>query len=112
MSSGDRRSPPPDLLERTASVAAQQNAMERNVRHLPHGCRLFQVEQGWESMSISRDKNVTVADTLLTLESALRDPQKKVIFIPLDALMTDADIEKLCQRNAAVKTLFKEVRKP
>lgn len=112
MSSQDRRSPPPDLLERTASVAAQQKAMEGTCKFLPHGCRLFEVEEGWESIVISRDKNTVVSDTLLSLESALRDPEKKVIFIPLDALMTDADIEKLCQRNAVVKTLFKEVRKP
>jgi len=26
--------------------------------------------------------------------------------------MTDQDIEKLCQRNAIVKTFFKEVKKP
>ena len=109
----DKGAAPPlsDLLEKTASVAAQRNAMERSCKFLPHGCRLFEVEQGWESVTISRDKNVTLADTLLALEAALRDPENKVIFIPLNAAMTDQDIEKLCQRNAIVKTFFKEVRK-
>ena len=101
----------PDLLDRTASVAAQQNAMERGCKFLPHGCRLFEVAQGWESKTIGQDKDVAVADTLLTLEAALRDPERKVIFIPAGALIGDRDIEKLCQRNAIVKTLFKEVGK-
>lgn len=101
----------PELMEQAGIAAAQQNAMERSVKFLPHGCRLFEVEQGWESTMINRDKSVLVADTLLSLESALRDPENKVIFIPLDALMTDKDIEKLCQRNAIVKTFFREVKK-
>ena len=100
-----------DLMNKVAVELAQQNAMERGCRFMPHGSRLFTVEQGWESTVISGDKGVLVADTLLTLESALRDPESKVIFIPIDAAMTESDIEKLCQRNAITKTLFKEVRK-
>ncbi len=111
MSGEGRKPPPPDLLEKTAVAAAQQNAMERGCMFLPHGSRLFEVEQGWESTVISRDKGVIAADTLLVLEEALRDPENKIIFIPLGALMTDQDIEKLCQRNAIVKTFFKEVKK-
>jgi hypothetical protein len=99
------------LMDEVASVAAQQNAMGRGCKFLPHGCRLFQVEQGWESAMISQDKGVTTVDTLLSLEAALCDPQSKVIFIPLGALMTDGDIEKLCRRNATIKTFFKEVKK-
>ncbi|MBU6474625.1 MAG: hypothetical protein KGL10_06940 [Alphaproteobacteria bacterium] len=108
---GQGHNVPPDLLEKTASVAAQQNAMERGCKFLPHGCRLFPVEQGWESTAISRDKSVSVVGTLLELEEAMRDPDVKVVFIPLDAMMTDADIEKICQRNAAVRTFFREVKK-
>ena len=99
------------LMNDVASTVAHQNAMERGCKFLPHGSRLFAVEQGWESTQISRDKGVLVADTLLTLEAALRNSENKVIFIPVDALMTDQDIEKLCQRNAITKTLFKEVKK-
>jgi hypothetical protein len=99
------------FLRETAVAAAQRNAMERGCKFLPHGCRLFEVEQGWESTMISGDPSVAVADTLLALESALRDPENKVIFIPLDALVTDQDVEKLCQRNAILKTFFKEVKK-
>lgn len=101
----------PELLDQAALIAAQQSAMERGCKFLPHGSRLFTVEQGWESTMINRDKSVLVADTLLSLESALRNSENKVIFIPFDALMTDGDIEKLCQRNAIVKTFFREVKK-
>jgi hypothetical protein len=100
-----------ELMARTASIAAQQNAMGRSHKSLPHGSRMFNVEQGWESTMIQRDKGVAVADTLLTLERALRDLENKIIFIPHGALMTDQDIEKLCQRNGVIKTLFKEVKK-
>jgi hypothetical protein len=98
-------------MNKVAIEVAQQNAMERGCKFMPHGSRLFTVEQGWESAMICGDKGVAVADTLLTLESALRDPENKVIFIPINAAMTDADVEKLCQRNAITKTLFKEVGK-
>ena len=110
--SGDQKSAPSSaVLDGVALAAAQLKAMERGCKFLPHGCRLFEVEQGWESTMINRDKSVAVADTLLTLESALRDPENKIIFIPMGALMTDQDIEKLCQRNAIIKTFFKEVKK-
>lgn len=99
------------LMHELAVSAAQQNAMERGGKSLSHGTRLFDVEQGWESGAISRDKGVITADTLLTLGAALRDPDNRVIFIPADALMTDFDIEKLCQRTAITKTLFREVKK-
>jgi hypothetical protein len=98
-------------MNKVAVEVAHQNAMERGCKFMPHGSRLFTVEQGWESAIISGDKGVAVADTLLTLESALRDPENRVIFIPIDAAMTESDIEKLCQRNAITKTLFKEVKK-
>ena len=111
MSGKGRQPPPPELLEKMASVAAQQKAMERSCKFLPHGSRLFETEQGWESLTISRGENVAVADTLLSLEQALRDAENKIILIPLDALLTDQDIEKVCQRNAAVRTIFKEVKK-
>lgn len=98
-------------MEKVALAAAQQKAMAQGAKPLPHGCRLFEVEKGWESGVIRRDPTTTVADTLLALEAALGDPDAKVIFIPHDALMTERDIEKLCQRNAITKTFFKEVEK-
>ena len=106
-----RNPPPRELLEKTAFVAAQQNAMERSCKFLPHGSRLFEAEQGWESITISRGEGVAVADTLLVLEQALHDPANKVVFIPLGALMNDQDIEKLFLRNCVVRTFFKEVKK-
>lgn len=93
------------------TAAASAKAMDRGCRFLPHGSRLFQVEEGWESGMMRRDKGVRSCDTLLSLEEAVRDADVKVIFIPADALMTAADIEKIIQRNGATKTLFQEVGK-
>lgn len=100
-----------DQMNGMAAAVAHQNAMERGCKFLPHGSRMFEVEQGWESATIRHDRGVAVADTLLALESALRDPDNAVIFIPMGAMMTGQDIERLCQRNAITKTLFKEVEK-
>ena len=111
-SSSQRKNMPTELIKDVAVAAAQQNAMERGCKFLPHGSRLFLVEQGWESITIQSDPGVVVADSLLSLEAALNDPGNKIIFIPINAMMTDQDIEKLCQRNATVKTFFKEVKKP
>lgn len=99
-----------DVLKKTADVVAQQKAMEGPCRFLPHGCRLFSIESGWESRHIAADPKVATAASMLDLEAALRDENIKVIFIPADAMMADADIEKICRRNGATKTLFKEVR--
>lgn len=99
------------LMERTAFIAAQKNAMERGGTFLPHGSRLFHLEAGWESTVVGRDPSVTVVDTLLLLEQALRSPENKTILISSGSLITDQDIERLCQRNGVAKTLFKEVKK-
>jgi hypothetical protein len=99
-----------DTLEEVGSVVAQQKAMERGPVFLPHGCRLFQVASGWESNMIRRDKGVGSAETLLELEDAIRNADVKIVFIPVSARMTVADIEKICQRNGVTKTLFKEVK--
>jgi acid phosphatase class B len=99
----------PDFIKDAAIIAAQQRAMEGRFKFLPHGCKLFEVEQGWESTVIRGDESAVVVETLLELESALQNSGKKIIFIPRGALMTEQDIEKICQRNAIVKTFFKEV---
>lgn len=99
-----------ELLDEVASVAAQQKAMERGPVFLPHGCRLFTVDAGWEGNMIRRDKGVTTCETLLELEAAIRDPEAKLVFLPKEAIISDADVEKICQRNGVTKTLFKEVQ--
>lgn len=100
-----------DSLNKTAVAVAQQNAMERSVKLLPHGCRLFTVERGWESKMVAGDAGVATCETLLELDHAVEDGGTKVIFIPLGATMSDADIERVCQRHGVIKTLFREVEK-
>jgi len=92
-----------------AKDIALQKAMEGEFKNLPHGCKLFYVEKGWESKILAEDVKFVKVDTLLSLENAIRDEDNKVIFIPIDALITDDNIEKLCQRNAIIKIFFKEV---
>lgn len=99
-----------ETLKQVGAAAAQQNAMERGTRFLAHGTRLFTVPAGWESQMIRQDKGVPSCETMLELEAAMRDEDVRVIFIPLDALLADTDIEKICERNGVTKTLFKEVR--
>ncbi|MDE1153848.1 MAG: hypothetical protein PW788_15050 [Micavibrio sp.] len=112
MTEADTKPVSTDTLDKLAATVAQQKAMERGPTFLPHGCRLFRVETGWEGNMIQRDKGVVTCDTLLSLEAAIRDEDVKVVFIPLDAIFSDADIEKVCQRNGVTKTLFKEVKSP
>ena len=99
-----------ETLEEVGAAVAQQKAMERGPLFLPHGSRLFQVASGWESNMIRRDKGVASCETMLELEAAIRDQDVKLVFIPLNAIITNADIEKICQRNGVTKTLFKEVK--
>lgn len=98
-----------DTLKQVGAAAAQQNAMGRGGRTLAHGTRLFTVPAGWESRMIRDDAGVVSCETMLELEAAMRDENVRVIFIPADALLTDADIEKISERNGVTKTLFKEV---
>lgn len=101
----------PEKMREVASALAQQNAMARGPRFLDHGSRLFIVEKGWESQAIRETAQAAVCGSLLDLEQALRAADTMVILIPHDALVTDADIEKLCARNAAARTIFREVDK-
>ena len=99
-----------DRMEEVAVTVAQEKAMERGPTFLPHGSRLFRTESGWESNIIKHDKGVTSCETLLELEAAIKDPSVKVLFIPVNAIIADSDIEKICQRNGVAKTLFKEIK--
>lgn len=95
-------------MKAIAAAVAHQNAMSRSCMLLPHGSRMFMLMKGWESDVVRNDPDTFVASTLLELEAALRDLSCKVVFLPLDAMMTDSDIERLCRRHGVSKTLFKE----
>lgn len=105
------RGMPSKTMDEVASVVAQKNAMERPFRTLAHGCRLFQVEKGWESAMLGRDLGIARCDSLLSFEAALRNPDVRSIFIPLGAPVSEKDIEKICHRNGVGKMLFREVEK-
>lgn len=98
-----------DVMKETARAVAIAQAMAGVCVNLPHGTRLFHVEKGWQAQSIADDLAIANCDTLLSFESALQDEEIKVIFIPGDAIIADVDIERICQRNAVVKTIFREV---
>ena len=102
------------VQERPASGAvlalalAQQGAMAGPVRLLAHGSRLFWVARGWQSRAIAQAEHTAVCMNLRELDRAMTDPDKKVIFLPETARMTEGDIARVCHRHGAVKTLFWE----
>lgn len=98
-----------EQLEAVASIVVQQKAMARSLTSLPHGSRMFQVKSGWEAEALKNDPAIISCDSLLSLDAAVKNEDVKVIFMPRGGLITDADIEKIIQRNGATKTLFKEV---
>lgn len=97
------------LLKKSVSVISQMTAMEQSLTMLDHGSRLFTVQGGWQSNAIKSDPSVISCETLLELESAVRDPEVKVIFMSYRALIMPSDVETIIRRNGATKTLFKEV---
>ena len=99
------------IMAEVADLIACREAMSGSVLHLGHGSRLFYVPQGWESRRLESMAQVVRCHTMMDLEAALRDENIKVIFLPHDAMMSQGDVEKICQRNAAVKTIFWEARK-
>lgn len=96
------------VLKRVALSVAQQDAMQGPVRLLSHGSRLFAVPHGWQSRLIGGEEAIPACRSILELEEAMQDENTPVLFIPFDAMMTDADIEKVSRRNGVVKTLFRE----
>lgn len=99
-----------ETLRRVSVVLAQQEGMAGPQKFLPHGSRLFRVQSGWQGKALAGDAGVAVCATLRELDAAVRDENKPVIFLPADAMMTEADIERVCQRHGVVKTLFWEER--
>ncbi len=99
-----------ETLRRVSVVLAQQEGMAGRQKFLAHGSRLFRVPSGWQGKALAGDAGVAVCANLRELDSAVRDENKPVIFLPADAMMTEEDIEKVCQRHGVVKTLFWEER--
>ena len=97
-------------LEGMAHTAAMVNAMNGQTIFLAHGSRLFFVGSGWESRTIAADRNSFVCHTVTDLQSAMTNPHCAVIFISAEALLTQADIERVCERNGVAKTIFQERR--
>lgn len=98
------------VMQEVAFVTAQHKAAERGGQSLSFGSTLYSVLRGWESDVIREEGNVTTCATLLEFETALKS-DCKAIFVPLDAIMQDSDIEKVCARNGAAKAIYKEVEK-
>ena len=99
-----------ETLRRVSVVLAQQEGMAGRQKFLAHGSRLFFVPQGWQANALAGDAGVARCANLRELDAAMRDENKPVIFMPVDAMMAEEDIERLCQRHGVVKTLFWEER--
>ncbi len=98
------------LARRLAPLLAELEALAGAVRFLPHGSRLFRLPAGWQAAAFLQRLDVARCQTLLDLDAALQDENRPVIFLAKDAMMTENDIEKLCQRHGVTKTLFWEER--
>ena len=98
------------VMAEVADLIACREAMAGGVLHVGHGSRLFYVPVGWESRRLASMTEVVRCHTMLELEGAMRDENIRVIFLPQDAMMSQGDVEKVCQRNAAIKTIFWEAR--
>lgn len=99
-----------ETLRRVSVVLAQQEGMEGRQKFLAHGSRLFYVPSGWQGNALANDDGIAVCTNLRELDGAVRDENKPVIFLPANAMMSEEDIEKVCQRHGVVKTLFWEER--
>jgi hypothetical protein len=95
-------------LAAVTSAAAQIKAMQGQTVFLPHGSRLFLVAPGWETKTIAADRHVATCKTVMEFQSAMQDENVQIVFVPADALLQQADIERVCQRCAAAKTIFAE----
>lgn len=102
--------PDAETMRQVSVAVAQQEAMAGPVQHLSHGTRLFRVASGWQSRAIAADPGVSVCRDLRSLDAAMQDENRPVIFIPFDAMMTGGDIEKVSKRHGVIKTLFWEER--
>lgn len=100
-----------DTMDKAGAHIAKQNAMEQSGKTLGSGSRLFTVDAGWQSRMIAKDAGVRTCESLLELEEAFTAPDVKVVFIPMGAMMTEGDIEKVCARHGTTRTIFKEVEK-
>lgn len=99
-----------ETLRRVSVLLAQQEAMTGAQHMLSHGSRLYRVPAGWQSTVVAGDPGVAVCASLRELDAAVRDENKPVIFLPVGAMMTVEDIDQVCRRHGAVKTLFWEER--
>lgn len=97
-----------ETLRRVMAVLAQQEGMAGRQKQMAHGSRLFYVPSGWQGRALGGAEGVTVCANVRELDAAVRDANKPVIFLPVDAMMTEEDIEKVCRRHGVVKTLFWE----
>lgn len=92
-----------------ARQAARIRAMEAGpMEILPHGSRLYFVDNGWETSIIEGDPNVRTVATLRAFEAAFKDPEVGTIFVPKGALVTLAGLTRICRRYAASKVIYKE----
>ena len=97
-----------ETLAAVTQATAQIKAMQGQTVFLPHGSRLFFVAPGWETKTIAADRHVATCKTIMEFQSAMRDEKVRVVFIPADALLVQEDIERVCQRGSAAKTIFSE----
>ncbi len=98
-------------VEDLARMVARHNAMNRSMKVLPHGSRLYEVECGWESFMMESDQEAIQVTSRRGFEDAIRNPDCNLVFVSREAALTLEIIETTCQRYGITKTIFQEVGK-
>ena len=99
-----------DHLRHMTVDIALQKAMTGPVVFLPHGGKMFDVLQGcWESAAIRSATGVALAESIMTLQMAMRNLEVAIVFIPAQTVLQPDDIERVCKRCGVGKTIFREI---
>ena len=114
MPSSDNKSTPSETcgailtpFDKLSREIARRDLLD-NFDFLPHGSRLYTLDNNWKSSIIVDSFDAYRVDTLTELEGAVADPQIDFILIGKSALISREGIERICQRNALSKVIFKE----
>lgn len=97
------------LPAETVLLAAQAHAADRAAKFLAGGCLLLKVLRGWEAQAVRFSPHTVVCLSEVELTDGLNGPSR-MVFVPLESALSDQDIERICAKLHASKSVYKEVQ--